>query len=58
MKKINEVVQELGVDPLQVIQWKKAIQEDAKRPFEMKRGPKPVVEHQELARPYHPLGGQ
>lgn len=41
-KTINQISQEFGVHPIQVGQWKKAIQEDAKKLFEGKRGPKPV----------------
>jgi transposase-like protein len=33
VKTINEIVQEYGVHPVQVGQWKKAIQEQAKRLF-------------------------
>ena len=56
MKTINEIGQEYGVHPVQVGQWKKAIQEDAKSLFEVKRGPKPVVEHQEPERLYSEIG--
>ncbi len=40
VKTINEIGQEYGVHPVQVGQWKKAIQEQAKTLFEGKRGPK------------------
>ncbi len=53
---INEIGQVHGVHPVQVGQWKKAIQEEAKRLFEGKRGPKPVVEHQEPERLYSEIG--
>ena len=56
VKTINEIGQEFGVHPVQVSQWKKAIQEDAKRLFEIKRGPQPVVEHQEPERLYSEIG--
>nr|VFK14079.1 MAG: Transposase [Candidatus Kentron sp. FM] len=56
VKTINEIGQEYGVHPVQVGQWKKAIQEDAKSLFEVKRGPKPVVEHQEPERLYSEIG--
>lgn len=56
VKTINEIGQAYGVHPVQVGQWKKAIQEDAKRLFEGKRGPKPVVEHQEPERLYSEIG--
>jgi transposase-like protein len=39
VKTINEIGQEYGVHPVQVGQWKKAIQEQAKTLFEGKRGP-------------------
>jgi transposase len=53
---INEIGQKYGVHPVQVGQWKKAIQEQAKSLFEGKRGPKPVVEHQEPERLYSEIG--
>jgi putative transposase len=42
VKTINEIGQEYGVHPVQVGQWKKAIQDQAKTLFEGKRGPKPA----------------
>jgi len=45
IKTINEIGQAYGVHPVQVGQWKKAIQEQAKTLFEGKRGPKPVASH-------------
>jgi transposase len=39
-KTINEIGQLYGVHPVQVGQWKKEIQEQAKTLFEGKRGPK------------------
>ncbi len=56
VKTINEIGQEHEVHPVQVGQWKKAIQEQAKSLFEGKRGPKPVVEHQEPERLYSEIG--
>ncbi len=56
MKTINEIGQDYGVHPVQVGQWKKAIQEQAKSLFEGKRGPKPVVEHQESEHLYGEIG--
>ncbi len=38
VKTINEIGQEYGVHPVQVEQWKKAIQEQIKRLFEGNRG--------------------
>jgi len=56
VKTINEIGQEHGVHPVQVGQWKKAIQEEAKQLFEGKRGPKPVVEHQQPEHLYSEIG--
>jgi transposase len=56
VKTINEIGQAYGVHPVQVGQWKKAIQEEAKSLFEGKRGPKPVVEHQEPDRLFSEIG--
>ena len=56
LKTINEIAQEYGVHPVQVGQWKKAIQEQAKSLFESKRGPKPVVEHQRPEQLYSEIG--
>lgn len=39
-KTTNELGQEYGVHPVQVVQWKKEIVEGASRLFEGKRGPK------------------
>ncbi len=54
-KTINEIGQEYGVHPVTVGQWKKAIQEQAKRLFESKRGPKPAPER-EPERLYSEIG--
>ncbi|WP_418134135.1 IS3 family transposase [Acidihalobacter ferrooxydans] len=56
IKTVNEIGQEYGVHPVQVGQWKKAIQEQASRLFEGKRGPKPVVEHQQPDKLYSEIG--
>ena len=56
VKTINEIGQEYGVHPVQVGQWKKAIQEQAKTLFEGKRGPRPVSEHREPERLYRESG--
>jgi transposase len=53
---INQIGQEYGVHPVQVGQWKKAIQEQAKSLFEGKRGPKAVPEHQDPERLYSEVG--
>ncbi len=55
-KTINEIGQEYGVHPVQVGQWKKAIQEQAKTLFEGRRGPKPMAVHQEPERLYSEIG--
>ena len=46
-KTINEIGLAYGVHPVQVGQWKREIQAQAKTLFEGKRGPKPVAQHQE-----------
>jgi len=46
VKTINEIGQAYGVHPVQVGQWKKAIQAQEKELFESKRDPKAVIEHQ------------
>jgi transposase-like protein len=56
VKTINEIGQEYGVHPVQVGQWKKAIQEQAKTLFEGKRGPQPMAAHQEPERLYSEIG--
>ncbi len=55
-KTINEIGQEYGVHPVQVGQWKKAIQEQAKTLFEGKRGPKPLAAHREPERLFSEIG--
>ena len=42
MKTINQIAQEYGVHPVQVGQWKREIQGQAKSLFEGKRGPQSV----------------
>ena len=56
VKTINEIGQEYGVHPVQVGQWKKAIQERASDLFEGKRGPKPVIEHRDPERLFSEIG--
>ena len=56
VKTINEIGQEYGVHPVQVGQWKKEIQEQAKTIFEGKRGPKPVAEHRTSEQLYSEIG--
>lgn len=56
VKTINEIGHEYGVHPIQVGQWKKAIQEEARQLFEGKRGPKPVVEYKQPECLYSEIG--
>ena len=56
VKTINEIGQEHGVHPVQVGQWKKAIQEQARTLFEGKRGPKPIAAHREPELLYSEIG--
>lgn len=56
LKTVNEIGQEYTVHPMQVGQWKKAIQEQAKTLFEGKRGPKPIAAHQEPDLLYSEIG--
>lgn len=56
VKTVNEIGREYGVHPIQVGQWKKAIQEQAKTLFEGKRGPKPVAEQREPELLYSEIG--
>jgi transposase-like protein len=56
VKTANEIAQEFGVHPVQVSQWKKAIQDQAKSLFEGKRGPKAAPEHKEPERLYSEIG--
>ena len=53
---INEIGQAHGVHPVQVSQWKKEIQEQAKTLFEGKRGPQPVADHSAPDRLYSEIG--
>ena len=54
-KTVNQIGQEYGVHPVQVGQWKKEIQAQAKTIFEGRRGPKPIAAHQEPELLYSPL---
>ncbi len=56
VKTINEIGQEYGVHPVQVGQWKKEIQEQAKSLFEGKRGPAPAAPHSAPDRLYGEIG--
>ena len=56
IKTINEIGQDYGVHPIQVGQWKKAIEEQSKMLFESKRGPKPVAAYREPELLYSEIG--
>jgi transposase len=56
LPRTNEIGREYGVHPVQVGQWKKAIQENAKTLFEGKRGPKPAAAHREPELLYSEIG--
>jgi transposase len=56
VKTINEIGQEFGVHPVQVSQWKKEIQEQAKTLLEGRRVPAPVAAHKEPDRLYGEIG--
>ncbi len=56
LKTINQIAQEHDVHPIQVRQWKRDIQEQAKTLFEGKRGPKPVSPASSPDRLYGEIG--
>ena len=56
VKTINEIGQEHGVHPVQVGQWKKEIQAQAKTLFEGKRGSKPTATQREPELLYSEIG--
>ncbi len=56
VKTINEIGQEFGVHPITVGKWKKEIQDQAKKLFEGKRGPKPIAGHREPERLFSEIG--
>lgn len=56
VKTINEIAQDYGVHPVQVRQWKREIQDQAKRLFEGKRGLQPVAAHSSPERLYGEIG--
>jgi len=49
---INEIGQKYAAHPVQVLQWKKEIQEQASTLFEGKRGSKPLVTQEDPDRLY------
>ena len=56
MKTINQIAQEYGIHPVQVGQWKREIQAQAKSLFEGKRGPQPVSNERAPDRLYGEIG--
>jgi transposase-like protein len=56
IKTINEIGQEYGVHRVQIGQWKKEIQEQAKTLFESKRGPKPIASLAQPEQLYNEIG--
>ncbi len=56
LKTINEITQEHGVRPVQVGQWKKAVQEQIGTVFEGKRDPRPVDAYSEPESLYSVIG--
>ena len=56
VKTINQIGQEYGVHPVQVSQWKKEIQEQARTLFEGRRGPQAVAAHSAPDRLYGEIG--
>ena len=56
LKTINQIAQEYGVHPIQVGQWKREIQAQAKSLFEGKRGPQPVSAESAPDRLYGEIG--
>jgi transposase-like protein len=56
MKTINQIALEHDVHPMQVRQWKRDIQDQAKSLFEGKRGPQPVSAASSPDRLYGEIG--
>jgi transposase-like protein len=56
VKTINEIGQEYGVHPVTVGHWKKEIQDQAKKLFEGRRGPKPIAAHSDPERLFSEIG--
>ena len=55
-KTVNQIAQDHGVHPVQVGQWKREIQAQAKTLFEGKRGPQPIASHSAPDRLYGEIG--
>ena len=56
LKTVNQIAQEFGVHPVQVGQWMREIQAQAKTLFEGKRGPQPIAAHSAPDRLYGEIG--
>ena len=56
IKTINEIGQEYGVHPVQVGQWKREVQEQAKTLFQTRRGPAPISAQDAPDRLYGEIG--
>ena len=56
VKTVNQIAQDHGVHPVQVSQWKKEIQVQAKTLFEGKRGPQPIAGHSAPDRLFGEIG--
>jgi transposase len=56
VKTVNQIGQEYGVNPAQVGQWKREIQEGAQSLFGKKRGPKKVEGPGDTDRLYSEIG--
>ena len=56
VKTVNQIAQDYGVHPVQVGQWKREIQAQAKTLFEGKRGPQPIAPHSAPDRLYGEIG--
>jgi len=56
VKTVSEIDQEYGIHPVQVGQWKRKIQGQAKTLFEDRRGPAPVAVQNEPNRLYGEIG--
>ena len=55
-KTVNEIAQEFGVHPTQIGLWKKALIENARQLFEVKRGRKPIDPQSDPERLYAKIG--
>jgi transposase len=56
VKTVNQIAQEFSVHPVQVSQWRREIQAQAKTLFEGKRGPQPFAAHSAPDRLYGEIG--